>query len=95
MWGKTKTWLEDQPCDIPDDNSLHQDLCAPAFKYTSARQIKLEAKEDMAKRGLRSPDIGDALALTFAYPVRDDKLRSMRRERRSKEPKRAGTWMSV
>jgi hypothetical protein len=32
-------------------------------------QIKLESKESMKKRGLASPDDGDALALTFAEPV--------------------------
>ena len=31
--------------------------------------IILEKKEDMKKRGLASPDLADALALTFAYPV--------------------------
>ena len=32
-------------------------------------QIKLESKDAMKKRGLASPDDGDALALTFAEPV--------------------------
>jgi hypothetical protein len=31
--------------------------------------ILLERKDDMRRRGLASPDDGDALALTFAYPV--------------------------
>ena len=31
--------------------------------------IILEKKEDMKKRGLASPNLADALALTFAYPV--------------------------
>jgi hypothetical protein len=31
--------------------------------------ILLERKQDMKKRGLSSPDDGDALALTFSYPV--------------------------
>jgi hypothetical protein len=31
--------------------------------------IQLEKKEDMKKRGLASSDFGDALALTFAYPI--------------------------
>ena len=30
---------------------------------------QLKKKEDMKKRGLASPDMGDALALTFAHPV--------------------------
>jgi hypothetical protein len=33
------------------------------------RGIVLERKEDMRARGLGSPDIADALALTFAVPV--------------------------
>jgi hypothetical protein len=32
-------------------------------------RICLESKEEMEKRGLDSPDDGDALALTFAHPV--------------------------
>jgi hypothetical protein len=31
--------------------------------------VRLESKEDMKKRGLDSPDYGDALALTFAQTV--------------------------
>jgi hypothetical protein len=93
MWGKVHDWIVDQPCDIPDTDSLHQDLCGPLYSYTSARQIKLELKEDMAKRGLRSPDEGDALALTFAYPVAGGAVG--RRDRYKPEPKRQTTWMSA
>jgi hypothetical protein len=35
----------------------------------SKQRIWLESKEDMKKRGEKSPDDGDALALTFAAPV--------------------------
>ena len=38
--------------------------------------IILEKKEDMKKRGLASPDLADALALTFAYPVAAQDQRS-------------------
>ncbi len=31
--------------------------------------MALEKKEDMKKRGVKSPDIGDALAMTFAEEV--------------------------
>jgi hypothetical protein len=31
--------------------------------------LQLEKKSDMKKRGLASPDIADALALTFSRPV--------------------------
>ncbi len=43
------------------------------YGYDSNTRLKLEKKEDMKKRGLRSPDEGDALAMTFALPVHDPK----------------------
>jgi hypothetical protein len=38
-------------------------------RYDASDAILLERKDDMKRRGLASPDDGDALALTFAYPV--------------------------
>ena len=69
MWGEMSRWLKEGGCSIPDDNELHADLVGPNYGYDSAGRLKLESKEDMAKRGLRSPDGADALALTFAFPV--------------------------
>lgn len=69
MWGNAKAYLQDYPCQIPDDDTLQADLCNPKFKYTSHGKIQLESKEDMKKRGLKSPDSADAFVLTFAFPV--------------------------
>ena len=44
-------------------------MCAPEYGYTLAGKIQLERKEKMRARGLASPDLADALALTFAAPV--------------------------
>lgn len=79
MWGEMKRWLEDSPCELPDDPVLASDLVGPSYTYDSSRRLKLERKEDMRKRGLRSPDSADALALTFA--VRMAPKRLVRRER--------------
>ena len=74
MWGVMKDWFEgDAPVGIPDKDSLHADLTGLKFSYDSNTRLKLERKEDMKKRGLRSPDEGDALALTFAFPIHDSK----------------------
>lgn len=70
MWGEMLEWLKDQPAEVPDSDELHADLTGPQDFYDSKSRMVLEKKEDMAKRGLRSPDLGDALALTFAYPVK-------------------------
>ncbi len=68
MWGAMLDWLK-EGAQIPDSDELHSDLAAPQYSYDSSSRLKLEKKEDMKKRGLRSPDLADALALTFAYPV--------------------------
>jgi hypothetical protein len=63
-----KEWLQ-TGC-IPKDNELEIDLTGPEFHYTKLEEFILESKEDMKERGLDSPDFGDALALTFTYPVK-------------------------
>lgn len=68
MWGVMKEWMLDRPSSIPDDDTLHADLCGVKYKFDSKTRLLLEKKEDMKKRGLRSPDDADALALTFALP---------------------------
>ena len=69
MWGEMGNWLKEGHCSIPSNDELHADLVGPQYGYDSAGRMKLESKDDMMKRGLRSPDGADALALTFAYPV--------------------------
>lgn len=72
IWGDMKAWLEDEPNQLPIDDSLASDLCAPQYSYDSSRRLRLESKESMRKRGVKSPDGGDALALTFATPFAAD-----------------------
>ena len=69
MWGIMSDWLKEVPVSIPDSDSLHSDLCAPFYSYDSLTRLKIEKKEDMKSRGVRSPDEADALALTFAFPA--------------------------
>lgn len=69
MWGDFREWLKDGPCSIPDEDALAADIGAVTYKFDSNGRWQLEKKEDMKKRILRSPDEGDAVALTFAEPV--------------------------
>jgi len=69
IWGEMGNWLKEGECSIPNSDELHADLVGPCYGYDSAGRLKLESKDDMVKRGLRSPDGADALALTFSYPV--------------------------
>lgn len=67
MWGAMRAWLRTGT--IPPDADLRAQLIGPTYGFNIRDQIQLERKEDMMKRGVESPDIADALALTFAYPV--------------------------
>ena len=70
MWVLMRDWFElPGGVDIPDEDALQEDLCGPMYSYDSNSRYVIEKKENMMKRGLRSPDIADALALTFAEPV--------------------------
>ena len=70
MWWNLRDWLDgDMPVMIPDRDDLHTDLCAPQYKYDSNSRRKLESKDEIKKRGFRSTDCADALALTFAEPL--------------------------
>lgn len=64
MWARMRHWLKTG--DIPDDTALATDLAGPEYGFDAKGRIQLERKEDMKRRGLASPDAGDALALTFA-----------------------------
>lgn len=84
MWGEMRNWLRDGGC-LPKDDELKSELIGPQYSFTTKHQIKLERKEDMKKRGLRSPNIADALALTFASPTAYRDLSSSRyRHRRTR-----------
>lgn len=69
MWWEMKDWLRAGGA-IPPNTQLQADLCAPTFGYSQAGKKILEPKEKVKERIGRSPDLADALALTFAAPVR-------------------------
>ncbi|MCC7304751.1 MAG: terminase [Alphaproteobacteria bacterium] len=68
MWFGVREWLRAGGALI-NITQLKQDLGAPVYWYDAANRLMLEPKDDIKKRGLPSPDLGDALALTFASPV--------------------------
>lgn len=70
MWGSMRDWLRHGM--VPHDRELLADLTGVQYEmrsYKGRDAIILEAKADMKKRGLASPDCGDALALTFAQQL--------------------------
>jgi hypothetical protein len=55
----------DEMISIPNHPELIADLSMPLYFRTETGKIKLESKEAMRRRGVKSPDYGDALALAF------------------------------
>jgi hypothetical protein len=51
---------------IPDDDDLASDISGPKQKFRANNDWLLESKQDMKVRGIRSSDLSDACALTFA-----------------------------
>ena len=67
MWKRMQAWLADPlGASIPDDDALGTDLSAPRLKPMLNNDFLLESKQEMKKRGVRSPDLADSIALTFA-----------------------------
>lgn len=81
-WADMRDWIYDEGA-LENDPELRQQLASIMYSLDRHEQrIQLEAKEDMKKRGLSSPDEADTLALTFAVrvPRRDrNNLRSANR----------------
>lgn len=70
MWGAMRKALKSGLA-IPENDQLKQELTALEYGFNQRDEIQLEKKSDLKKRlpAIGSPDIADALALTFAYPV--------------------------
>ena len=79
MWGAMRDWLAIGS--IPDDPEMEADLTGPEYFFSAKNQIQLEKKEDMKKRGLASPDLGDTLAMSFAAVVQSKTQEERDREK--------------
>jgi hypothetical protein len=66
LWHKAKAWLEKRDCKIPNNEDLIAELATVRYTFTSNGKIKIESKDDIRRRGLKSPDMADAFVLTFA-----------------------------
>jgi hypothetical protein len=75
IWGRLRKWLSNAA--IPEkvagvEMTVLDELTAPRYGLVTKKAgecIQLETKKDMRKRGIKSPNIADALACTFAEVV--------------------------
>ena len=68
MWGEMREWLKG--ASIPNDHVLKAELTACRYGFRGG-SLLLESKDDMKKRGVKSPNKADSLAMTFADPTAD------------------------
>ena len=66
LWLAVKDWLATKSVRLPADDQLRHELVAPRYSFTSSGKVVVESKDSMRKRRMRSPDLADALCLTFA-----------------------------
>ncbi len=85
MWWLMKQWIEEGGA-IPNDTALKQELATPIYWYDNVGRRVLESKDQIKKRlqGAGSPDLADALALTFALPVAKKEIEDIYTKRRKK-----------
>lgn len=71
LWFQSRSWFEGRNVCIPRRlqyaEELVEELTAPEMRLLSNGKTDVETKEDMKRRGLQSPNLADALNLTFAY----------------------------
>lgn len=62
---------------LPDNEALLSELSTVRWFTTPTGKIYIETKEELSKRGIKSPDHADALVLTFAPTLQDVKVVSL------------------
>lgn len=58
--------IRDKKISLPDDKELINQVCSLKYGYTRKGKIKIESKDEMKKRGLKSPDKADSLAIAWS-----------------------------
>lgn len=92
-YGRMREWYEHGPVDIPDEDTAHADIVACGYYYDAHNRYMIEKKENVKKRLKRSPDIGDADALTHAEPVRKRNRQNKAANTRGVGSESAYGWM--
>ncbi len=66
LFWSAREWFEARDVKIPSDDTLIAELTGIRYKYLSTGKLKVESKDEMKRRGQRSPDVADAFVLSFA-----------------------------
>lgn len=102
-YSQLKRWFINEKPHFPKQytkecEELQDELCSLTSDFTSLGKVKLDSKKDLKKRGIKSPNIADALSMSFfmpdALPPQEKEDRYKRRRRKRMEAKGLN-WMAV
>jgi len=82
-WNLREAFFNGEPVIDPLDDDLAGQLSSIRFKITPKGKIQIESKDEMAKRGMPSPDRADSMAMAWAPANKSVSkfIESMRRAR--------------
>ncbi len=80
IWGGMRSWLKggaipEKVRGMEKDTTLVDELIGPTYGLNVKEAIQLESKKEMRRRGVPSPNVADALACTFCFPVFEPEAR--------------------
>lgn len=90
MWYRMRELLRTGEVRLPDDDMMCGELSSPKYSFDSAGRYVLETKDEMKKRGLKSPNIADAVVYSYAYDGKYESMIALDRERA--ETAKPGTY---
>mgnify|MGYP000934934764 CR=1 FL=1 len=71
LWYKAREWFEKMDKHIPSQlvhlEQFIEELCAVEQKILSSGKVDIESKDQMKRRGVKSPNLADAFILTFGH----------------------------
>ncbi len=86
LWWRLREWFEEGACGFSralmpaQTQAVLADIQDIRFKYTPSGKIQIESKDDMKKRLGFSPDLGDALCLTFSPRITSKSPETVKRK---------------
>lgn len=67
LWWRLREWFRDRSCKIPRQEALVSELVGPRYAELTSGKVKVESKDEMKRRGLKSPNLADSLMLTMEF----------------------------
>lgn len=77
LYGEVRDWMTNGGS-LPNEETLRDELSNTLFTYSPSMSIQLLSKKQLKSKGIKSPDILDALSFTFAEKAFQSELTMVR-----------------